>query len=251
MISKLEMLGIVLNQLAVDYNCNAKDFYKDGVIITKAFKQEGRRKLPFQKPRCEIITIGNSAIVNASDDVISFVYKKLKGKTRYDALNSPFVYGICPYFLPDIDGLKRMENNNFEFRIVEQSEIHSFYKYKGLTNALQYNEESLTPEILAVSAFNNGEFCGIVCATKDSEKMCQIGVDVLPQYRNKGIATVLVNKITFELLNRNLIPYYFTDNSNIASQKTAVRAGYFPAWSHCFKNRLYKKPFSFLNYLKY
>ena len=195
--------------------------------------------------------MGNAAIVNASDDVFSFVTKWLKGKSRYDALNAPFVYGVCPYFLPDVDCLKKPENSAFEFKLIEQSEIHSFYQYKGLTNALQYNKESLTPEVLAVAAFDNGALAGIACAAKDSEKMCQIGVDVLPEYRHRGLATVMVNRLTLEVLNRNLIPYYFTDNSNLASQKTAVRAGYFPAWAHCFKNRLFKPPFSFLNYFKY
>lgn len=251
MISKQEMLNIVRNQLAIDYNCNVDDFFKDGIIITEAVKQDGRRKLPFVKPRCEVITMGNSAVVNASKDVLPFVKKKLKGKTRYDALNVPFVYGVCPYFLPDVDVLKPLKNNTFEYKVVEQTGIHSFYQYKGLTNALQYNDESITPEILAVAAFDNGVFAGIACATKDNEKMCQIGVDVVPEYRNKGIATVMVNKLTIEVLNRDLIPYYFTDNSNIASQKTAIRAGYFPAWSHCFKNRLFKKPLAFFNYIKY
>lgn len=252
MLSKTEMLDIVTKQLAVDYNCSAEDFHKDGVIITEAVKLVGRRKLPFLKPRCEVITMGNSAVVNASKEILPFVKKKLNGKTRYDALNAPFVYGVCPYYLPDIENLKVIaENASFDYKIVEKADIHSYYKYKGLHNALQYNEESLTPEILAVAAMYNGEFAGIACAMTDSEMMCQIGVDVLPEYRQKGIATVMVNKLTFEVLNRGLIPYYFTDNSNIASQKTALKAGYFPVWSHCFKNRLFKKPFTFLNYIKY
>lgn len=252
MISKEEMLETVKKQLAIDYNCDVGDFDKDGIIITEVVKQEGRRKLPFLKPRCEVVTMGNGAVVNASKDILPFVKKKLKGKTRYDALNAPFVYGVCPYFLPDIDNLKPIENNHtFEYKVIVQTEIHSLYKYKGLTNALQYNEESLTPEILAVAAFDCGKLVGIACAAKDSEKMCQIGVDVISGYRHKGIAAVMVNKLTFEVLNRNLIPYYFTDNSNLASQKTAIRAGYFPAWSHCFKNRLFRKPFVILNYIKY
>ena len=251
MISKAEMMNIVFNQLAIDYNCTVEDFYKDSVIITKAVKQEGRRKLPFLSPRCEVITVGNSAVVNASPDVFSFVQKRLKDKSRYDAMNASFVYGVCPYFLPDIDHFKPMDCDAFDFSVIEQNDIHSFYKYKGLTNALQYNENSLTPETLAVAAFKNGSFAGIACVMKDSEKMCQIGVDVLPEYRQQGLATVMVNKLTLEVLKRGLIPYYFTDNSNLASQKTAIRAGYFPAWSHCFKNRLFKKPFSLLNYLKY
>lgn len=53
MITKQEMLETVKKQLAIDYNCNADDFDKDGVIITKAVKLEGRRKVPFLKTRCQ------------------------------------------------------------------------------------------------------------------------------------------------------------------------------------------------------
>lgn len=196
--------------------------------------------------------MGSSIIVNASDHVFNFVKKRCKGKTRNEVLNAPFISGSYPYFLPDTDHLKPIEDNSgFEYRILEQSEIHNYYKYKGLTNALQYNKESLTPEILAVAAYDNGNFTGIACATKDSEKMCQIGVDVLPEYRCKGIATVMVNKLTLELIGRDLIPYYFTNNSNLASQKTALRAGYFLAWVHTWNHHLFKPPFTFLNYIKY
>lgn len=92
---------------------------------------------------------------------------------------------------------------------------------------------------------------GIACATKDSEKMCQIGVDVLPEYRKQKLASAMVTSLTAELLNRDLIPYYFTDNSNLPSQKTAIASGYYPAWIHSYRTRLISKPFSFLNYLKF
>ncbi len=252
MITKQEMLDTVKKQLAVDYNCNTDDFNRDGIAFTKAVKLEGRRKVPFLTPRCEVITMGSGIIVNASADVLNFAKKRLNGKTRSEVLNAPFLSGSYPYFLPDLDNLKQIGGHNeFEYRLIEKAEIHSFYKYKGLTNALRYNEESKTPEILAAAAYDNKTLAGIVCATKDSEKMCQIGVDVLPEYRHRGIAAVIVNKLTFEVLNRDLIPYYFTDNSNLASQKTALRAGYFPAWVHTWKNSLFKPPFSFLNYIKY
>ena len=32
--TRQEMMTIVYNQLAIDYNCKPEDFYKDGVIFT-------------------------------------------------------------------------------------------------------------------------------------------------------------------------------------------------------------------------
>lgn len=250
--NKAQMYEIVRNQLAIDYNCKPDDFFKEGIIITEAKKSEGRRSLPFIHPRCEMITMGHSVIVNVSKDVMPFVKRKLNGKSKYDAMNMPFVYGLCHYYLPDIDKVNAVYNDtSYEFRLLEQAEIRSYYKYEGFKNALQYNEDSLNPEILGIAVFDKDVFIGICCAAKDSEKMCQIGVDVSSEYRNQHIAATAVKMLTKELLDRGLIPYYFTDNTNLASQRTAAAAGYFPAWNHSFKSRLHGKPFAFLNYIRF
>lgn len=250
--TKAEMYDTVRRQLAIDYNCRADDFNKDGIIFTYAEKTEGRRKLPFLKTRCEMITMGNGVIVNASKNVMPFIKRRLKGKSKYDAMNCGFVYGLCLYYLPDMDKLENAANNSdYEFRLIEKEKIHCFYQYKGFPNALQYNVESMSPEILGVAVFDKEKFIGIACAAKDSEKMCQIGVDISFEYRNQHLAATAVRMLTKELLNRDLIPYYFTDNTNLASQKTAIAAGYIPAWNHSFKSRLYGGMFTFLNYIRY
>ena len=60
--------------------------------------------------------------------------------------------------------------------------------------------------------------------------MWSIGIDVLPEYRNHGLVAYLVNALTFELLQQDIVPVYTTASSNIASQKVGYRAGYMPAW---------------------
>lgn len=241
---------LVREQLGIDYNCAPEDFFKNGVIITEAKKLKGRRALPFITPRCEMITMGNSVIVNVSKDVLPFVKKKLAGKSKYDVLNSPFVYGQLYYYLPDVDNFKIIpEVPGFKYIIIEQEQISDYYKYEGLNNALQYNDEQ--NEELAVGIMAGDKFAGIACGIADSDKMRQIGVDILPEYRNKGLASSMVNKLTAELLHRGKIPYYFTDNSNLASQKTAIASGFKPAWIHSYKTRLRGKPFLWLNYLKF
>lgn len=247
-----ELFETVCAQLAIDYNCAPEDFDKNGIIITEAVKLEGRRVLPFRSPRCEVITMGKSVIVNASKDVLPFVKKKLAGKSKYDVINTPFVYGQLRYYLPDAENFKELAAvSGFEYKIAEQSEISDYYRFEGFQNALQYNTESRAPEILAVAVMKGAELAGIAAAVSDSEKMCQIGVDVAPEYRKRGLAASAVNMLTAELLKRGKIPYYFTDNSNFASQKTALAAGYHPAWLHSYKSRLVGKPFAFLNYLKF
>lgn len=237
--TKQEMMSIVYNQLAIDYNCKPEDFNKDGVIFTIAEKQNGRREMPFITPRLEIITIGKGTIVNVSKNIMSYVKRKFEGKSSYDILTSKYVYGVNPYYLPDVENLKEIENNSVKFELIDDN-IQLLYSNKGFHNALQYDVDSKRPEALAAVAYDEDKIVGIGCASADSKTMWQIGVDVLPEYRGNGIAVKLVNMLTIETLDRGIVPYYTTDCANINSQKVAIKSGYSPAWSHCFKTRLPK-----------
>lgn len=235
--TKSEMMNIVYNQLAVDYNCKPDDFTKDGVIFTIAEKQNGRREMPFVTPRLEVITMGKSTIVNASKKIMPYVRRKFSGKSAYDILTSKIVYGVNPYYLPNVENIKIIGNKLYEFKLID-SDIQSLYKYKQFKNALQYDNESKRPEVLAAVAYDGSKIIGVACASADSNTMWQIGVDVLPEYRGYGVAVKLVNMLTVETLNRGGVPYYTTDCSNINSQKVAIKSGYISVWSHCFKTRL-------------
>lgn len=118
------MMPIVYNQLAIDYNCKPEDFNKDGVIFTIAEKQTGRREMPFVTPRLEVITMGNSTIVNVSKNIMSYAKRKLEGKSSYDILTRKIVYGVNPYYLPDIENLKEIENNSFQFELIDKMFNH-------------------------------------------------------------------------------------------------------------------------------
>lgn len=154
-------------------------------------------------------------MVNASKSIMHYAKKKLQG-TRYDVMNSPIVYGVNSYYLPDVGNIKVIENNNYDFRLID-SGIQSFYKYKGIHNVLQYDVQSERPEVLAAVAYANDRLFGIACASADSKTMWQIGVDVLPEYRGNELAVKFVNMITIEIFKREIVPYYTTDNANINS----------------------------------
>jgi Predicted acetyltransferase len=239
MINKKTMMECVYNQLAIDYNCAPDDFQKDGLIFTEAIENEGRRPFPWLTPRLEMISMGNSVVINASADILPFVRKQFKGKTRDEAFWMPFVYGIYPYFLPDIDKIVSLSKpEGFEYEMVEKHDIHKLHKIKGFNYALHYDVDSPNPEMLVALVRYNGEIVGMAGASSDCKTMWSIGVDILYPYRGKGLAAALVNMLTLEILSRGYIPYYFTSDSNVLSMHVAVRAGYIPAWVHCYKTRL-------------
>jgi len=78
---------------------------------------------------------------------------------------------------------------------------------------------------------------GMAGASADCEMMWQIGIDVLPDYRSKGLATALVARLAREILLRDKVPYYGTATGNIASQRVAYRAGFKPAWTCVYRGR--------------
>lgn len=60
--------------------------------------------------------------------------------------------------------------------------------------------------------------------------MWQIGVDVLPEYRKKGIAAALTSRLAIEILERGKVPFYGSAWSNLRSARNAVKSGFSPAW---------------------
>lgn len=236
---KKQLMQIVYNQLAIDYNCSPQDFLKDGLIFTEAKEQKSRRPYPFITPRLEMITFGYGVVINASSDILPLVKNKLEGKTRYEAMNMPFIYGVNPYFLPDLKNISPFKKpDHFDFEFVEKCDIANLYKYKDFGYALQYNVDSLHPEALAIVVRQKDDVVGVASAVAECETMWQINVDVLPPYRGNNLAAVMVNALTIEVLNRGIVPYYSTDCSNLASQRVAIKSGYIPTWSHCFRTRL-------------
>jgi len=77
--------------------------------------------------------------------------------------------------------------------------------------------------------------CMLGWVSKDSERLWQIGINVLPDYRKHGIASVLTNMLAIEVLDQEKIPYYATAPSNIASQRVAISAGFKPAWTCVYR----------------
>ena len=238
MTDKTDMTVRVCRQLALDYNCESGDFFKEGLIFTEAKINDGRRPFPFIEPRLEVISFGTSVIINASASIMPAVRRQLEGKSRDEVLYSPFVCGLNPYFLPDTGNIPSIgKPDGFDIEITE-SNIPEAYKNFGFI----YDPACLFPDDIIVSARFGDKPAGLARACIDSPDMRQINIDVLPEYRRRGLAAYLVNILTKEVLSRGFIPYYFTSFGNIPSMRTATRNGYFPAWVHSYRARLNNLP---------
>lgn len=93
-----------------------------------------------------------------------------------------------------------------------------------------YGFEATAPDVLGVSASEDGLYLGMAGASADSPLMWQIGIDVLPEARGRGVAQMLVGLIRNDVLAAGRLPYYGTSISHLASQRVALGAGFLPAW---------------------
>ena len=80
-------------------------------------------------------------------------------------------------------------------------------------------------------AYEHGNLIGLAACSADCDSMWQIGIDVLPEYRRKGIASSLTSKLAIEIIKREKVPFYCCAWCNIKSARNAVKSGFRPAWA--------------------
>lgn len=233
MMTPQEMLHIVQSQLAVDLHCSIDDLNgdKDHIIYVDAQENPGRRPFRRNARYFEILSMGQTIIVSATPERLNIAKAYMEGKTRDYIFSSPFIRGLYLHFLPDLNSLQRLSPpDSFTYEVLGMDEVCDLAGMTAFDNAVIHDPTCPYQTVLAVLAKHNGSIVGIAGASNSGEKMWQLGIDVLPGYRRNGLAAYLVNRLTFEVLERGCVPTYDVIASNIASQRVGVRAGYVPAY---------------------
>lgn len=144
---------------------------------------------------------------------------------RLAPLNQKICF-MAEYFLPDFNKLKRLDCG-CELRVLNKNDFTNLYLPEW-SNALCEKRKEL--DCLGVGAYDNGKLVGFAACSADGKEMWQIGVDVLPEYRRKGIAASVTSNLAVEILEREKVPFYCCAWSNICSARNAVKAGFVPSW---------------------
>lgn len=242
---KNEIIASAAAQLASDYCCNAEDFLSFQNKVTLARKTEGQRRFKPEPDFFKAAAMGRGAVISAASEMLEFsselaakydgirlfdgnqiwlINRKLAEFNKAISVNSIFYLPVTPY--------KYRARDGFNLKFYEEEDIvRELYSVKGFDNALMYNADKPRHDVLAVCAINGGKIVGMAGASSDSPRFWQIGIDVIPEYRNMGIGTELVAALTQGVFMHGAVPYYSTWSGNIASQNTARRAGYYPVWT--------------------
>lgn len=124
--------------------------------------------------------------------------------------------------------------DNVVLKNIEKENMSEFYKkYPGFDNALNYKKDEF-----AIAAFIDGKIAAVAGADNYHEPLWQIGIDTVKEYRGRGLAKLLTQQLTKEILKLDKIPYYTTWCGNIASMRTALAAGFYPAWVEFFAENI-------------
>ncbi|MBR2122204.1 MAG: GNAT family N-acetyltransferase [Lachnospiraceae bacterium] len=142
----------------------------------------------------------------------------------------------------DHDAPVRTGRCAYGIRWYDHVSIEQFRGDPRFTEAFTFLEEA--PDVLGVAAVKDPgeggaeEILGMAGASADSPTMWQIGINIAPSARQKGIAKHLVTLLKNEIIRKGKLPYYGTSMSHIASQKVALGAGFLPAWAELATKRM-------------
>ncbi len=242
---KNELHAALAEQLAADYCCRAEDFLQGENKVTLAHMLPGQRTFRQEADFFKAATMGCCTVAAAASEMLEFtsellskcsggeifeqkkiwvINRKLSEFNKAIGINSIFYLPASPY--------KYVQKDGFRLKFYEEKDIaDELYPLKGFGNALMYRSCGQRRDVLAVCAFNGRRVVGMAGASSDSARFWQIGVDVVPDYRGMGIGSEIVSALTQAVFMHGAVPYYSTWSGNIASQNTARKAGYFPAWA--------------------
>lgn len=258
MMTNQEILQIAMQQSAYDNNCKPSDFMKkENVLVFSQNHENARRylKLPFS---CDLVSYGNNIVASVQPEYQKMVAEYIEKYPQEHCFETPNLHvlnealmekgqKICfmaEYFLPDVDAVyavsKQLEEAcTYELRVLVQEDFADLYLPEW-SNALCADRKHL--DVLGVGAYDDGKLIGLAGCSADCDTMWQIGIDVLPEYRRQGIASVLTNKLALEILARGKVPFYCAAWCNIKSVRNAIKSGFRPAWVE-----VTAKPIAFVN----
>lgn len=234
-------LDLRLRQLlALEYNCAPEDFDRKENVITLPALKEGRRRYPDQPYFFHMATLGGSAVITADPQLHGFLREWTAEKEGHWLFELPNLrplerelekLGCCltgtfhmflPRFPAEIGG-------NWKVRWYEGEELLPLYG-QGWSNALCSRPRPERPDRMAVCALDGERIVAMAGCSEDAPGWMQIGIDVLPEYRSRGMGTYLVGLLKNRIEERGSIPFYGTSAANEHSRNIAIRCGFRPAW---------------------
>lgn len=235
-----EILRVAAEQSAIDLGCEPRDLLcgENRVVLSRCDSRAHRYlQLPFF---FQLVTYGGGVVASVSEKMAGFARSYLEKYGTWRCFETPAIHELdrelarhghrtcfmAQYYLPSPE-LPEPPDCGFETRVMLPPEFAEYY-LPEFGNAICKSHSER--DVIAVGAFDGGRLVGLAGASDDCEKMWQIGVDVLPEYRRRNIASALTVSLAREIFDRGKVPFYCAAWSNVPSARNAARSGFRPAW---------------------
>ncbi len=244
--TKQQIENTLWEALALDFNCEAKDFVIPTKKVTENILVPGRRMYQPEPAKFSLVSNGRSIIIHCDPKFIPFMEEFLKdeapewvsgfrGLLKIEQEISKFgetIRDMHAFYLPLADFPKAEVPGDIEITWYDEKEILQFKDREEFHHALGFNERF--PDMVAVSAKIGGEIVAMAGASCDWEKLWQIGINVLPAGEGRSLGALLTCLLKEKLLDMGIVPFYGTAVSHFASQNVARKAGFYPAWMEAY-----------------
>ena len=236
-----ECMEKTLHQFALDYNVEGGAWITDKIHLSPLQILDGARLHVKHDPFFKAAIIMGKAYVMADEAMHPWIKEVLakeppewwcdfKNLRKIEAQLNQYgreIFDTHIYFLPAEESV--LEQPRFKVKWFEKDELEQF-RDDARFNVYALSFSKTQPDILAVAAYEGEEIIAMAGCCVDGSYLWQIGVDALPGYEGKGLATNLVTMLKQEIIARGKTPYYGTAESHAASRSVAVKSGFLPAW---------------------
>lgn len=240
MMTNKALLQIARHQSAIDLSCQPDDFRSPQNKVVLSSENAQARKyldLPFF---CHLVSYGSNVVASVDASIADTVAAYLNKFEVGHCFETPNLYvlnqalekhkmQVCfmaEYFLPDLDQLTLLPCD-YDLKLLKPDELTDLYVPEW-ANALCEDRKHL--DVLAVGAYDHDKLIGLAGCSADCATMWQIGVDVLPDYLQQGIAAALTSALALEIIELGKVPFYCCAWSNLRSVRNAIKSGFRPAW---------------------
>lgn len=238
--------------LSLEYNCPPEAFCCGENRLTVSALLEGRRVYSPEKYFFHMVTTGSGAVITAEDCLHPFLRDFMSGREGHWLFEQPnllplerelnkFGYTLSAshhMFLPAADVSPR---GSFPVRWFFGEQIKQFYGDGRFPNAICPKFQPDRPDRMVVCAYDGHEIIGMAGCSEDAPGWMQIGIDVMPGYRSRGLGSYLVALVKNKILEDGNIPFYGTSLSNYHSWNIALNCGFRPAWVEIGANKIARK----------
>ena len=241
MLSQKEIWEIARRQSALDLNCAPEEFLKTEPVLCRGGLGPGAKKYYQEPVACNFVSYGSNVVASALESCRDIAGEYIQKFPFYHCFETPNLHWLderleplgqkvcfmAEYFLPRPEAVRALPCA-YPLRVLEPKDFSCLYLPEW-SNALCEKRKEL--DVLAVGAYDGDRLIALAGCSADAERMRQIGIDVLPAYRGRGVGAACVSRLALEILQRNLVPFYCAAWSNLPSVRTALKCGFMPAWT--------------------